>query len=80
MCLARDSACRHHPVRANREGFVNAETEDDDAGYAERTAQRLRRLADTRTGLEDADPLEVRRRLESTMYGGSRRPVPVAQA
>lgn len=52
---------------------VETGIELDDDGYAERIAGRLRGLSDQRTGLEDADPADVRRRLESTMYGGSRR-------
>lgn len=37
---------------------------DIDAGYLERTAQRLRTMAERTTGLHGADPVRVRERIE----------------
>lgn len=39
--------------------------EPDNSAYIERTAQRLRSMAAHKTGLEDADPTEVRTRLKA---------------
>jgi hypothetical protein len=40
----------------------------------ERALERLRSVLTAASVLEDADPAAVRKRLESTMYGGSCRP------
>lgn len=45
---------------------------DNDPEYLERTAQRLRTMTAAEVGLSDADPGEVRKRLERMAYGGSR--------
>ena len=39
--------------------------EADSSAYIERTAQRLRTMAARKTGLESADPTEVRTRLKA---------------
>jgi len=51
-------------------GFRRAEPAQDD----ERALERLRSVLSATSVLENADPVEVRRRLENTMTGGSRRP------
>lgn len=51
-------------------GFRKAEP----APNEERALERLRSVLTATSVLEDADPVEVRKRLENTMYGGSRRP------
>lgn len=51
-------------------GLRKAEPAQDE----ERALERLRSVLTATSALEDADPVAVRKRLESTMYGGSRRP------
>jgi len=46
---------------------------EDDGGYHERALDRLRTVTSTASALEGSDPGEVRRRLQNTMSGGSRR-------
>lgn len=51
-------------------GIRKAEPAQDE----ERALERLRSVLSATSVLENADPVEVRKRLENTMYGGSRRP------
>ena len=53
--------------------FMMGNRKEDDGGYEERALDRLRMVTSSASALEGRDPGEVRRRLQNTMSGGSRR-------
>lgn len=71
------TSCRRYVSCSNeRRGFMIGKRKAETNTYEERALDRLRSVMSASSVFEGADPDEVRKRLENTTFGRSRRPDP----